>query len=421
MMALEGVASDILDSLTIALKEKITEFIPNLLKDLTPEIVNLARSSIEDYIINNDLLQHSVRDSLISYEEEVSTFTKNFAPTMNEQLNLREDAYWKFTRCERLLGLYNECMNSEPAYVPRKFRKDKFHVMSKEELDIVNKMELKEMQLQCEILTCRREEFLKRCSDIDKVVEDIVKKSNMSEKATQNRIARWHFIVKEDVETIHKKWDTQINGMRSSFEKDKTFLLKHQEDRLKKNVPTKQRHESRKDSNTIPTFFGHKMTDERDSSGSSLRSLINPEDDRKWSTVVSSPPQKSVNSVQNSSSSTEKPQNERKDTPDRVNSERCASLIDSPHNSKEIKSSKNLNQHPSHEPPSPIQETPLVTSIITETQLFPSPIPETQLDPSQVPETQLVPSPITETQLVSILCQNPHTRNLRSSTSQKEH
>ena len=77
MMALEGVASDILDSITIALKEKITEFIPNLLKDLTPEIVNLAKSSIEDYIINNDLLQHSVRDSLISYEEEVSTFTKN--------------------------------------------------------------------------------------------------------------------------------------------------------------------------------------------------------------------------------------------------------------------------------------------------------------------------------------------------------
>ena len=209
--------------------------------------------------------------------------------------------------------------------------------------------------------------------------------------------------------------------MRSSFEKDKTFLLKHQEDRLKKNVPTQQRHESRKDLNTIPTFFGHKMTDERDSSGSSLRSTINPEDDRKWSTVVSSPPQKSVKSVQNSSSSTEKPQNERKDTPDRVNSERCTSLIDSPHKSKEIKSSKNLNQHPSHEPPSPIPETPLVPSIITETQLFPSPIPETQLGPSPVPETQLVPSPITETQLVSILCQNPHTRNLRSSTSQKEH
>ena len=36
-------------------------------------------------------------------------------------------------------------------------------------------MELKEMQLQCDILTSRREEFLKRCSDIDEVVEDTVK------------------------------------------------------------------------------------------------------------------------------------------------------------------------------------------------------------------------------------------------------
>ena len=41
-------------------------------------------------------------------------------------------------------------------------------------------MELKEMQLQCEILTCRREEFSKRCSYIDKVVEETVKKSNIS-------------------------------------------------------------------------------------------------------------------------------------------------------------------------------------------------------------------------------------------------
>ena len=97
MMALVGVASDMLDSLTIAFKEKITEFFPNLLKDLTSEIVNLATSSIEDYIINNYLLQNSFRDSLISYEEEVSTFTKNFAPTVNEQLNLREDSHWKFT------------------------------------------------------------------------------------------------------------------------------------------------------------------------------------------------------------------------------------------------------------------------------------------------------------------------------------
>ena len=44
----------------------------------------------------------------------------------------------------------------------------------------------------------------KSCSDIDKVVEDIVKKGNMSERATQNRIARWHTLVKKDVETIYQ-------------------------------------------------------------------------------------------------------------------------------------------------------------------------------------------------------------------------
>ena len=245
-MALEGVTSDILDSVKVVLKDKIAELISVLLKELTPELLNLARDFIENYVIENDFVCLAVQNSLISFKEEVSSFNKKFSRIINEQLDMREDAYWKYARSERLLGLYNECINSEPCYIPREFRKDKFHVMSKEELDIVKKMELKEIQLQCEILSCRRDEFSKRCIDIEKEVENIVHQSNMSEKATKNRIARWHSLVMQDITKAEKKWDIKIDGMRAAYEKDKTTLLENQEKRLKTTHSTKS---------TIPSDF----------------------------------------------------------------------------------------------------------------------------------------------------------------------
>ena len=85
-MALEGVTSDILDSVKVVLKDKIAELIPMLLKELTPELLNLARDSIENYVIENDFVHLAVQNSLISFEEEVSSFNKNFSRIINEHL-----------------------------------------------------------------------------------------------------------------------------------------------------------------------------------------------------------------------------------------------------------------------------------------------------------------------------------------------
>ena len=62
--------------------------------------------------------------------------------------------------------------------------------MLKEELHIVNKMELKEFQSECEILTFRKEECYRCCVVMDKEVEDIINQSNMSTEAIHNRLKR---------------------------------------------------------------------------------------------------------------------------------------------------------------------------------------------------------------------------------------
>ena len=93
-------------------------------------------------------------------------------------------------------------------------------------------MELKEFQLECEILTCRKEEFYKRCVDIDKEVEDLINQSNMSTKATQNRLKRWQDLVQNDIKATNKKGEENIAFMKSAFEKDIVSLKQHQQSRI---------------------------------------------------------------------------------------------------------------------------------------------------------------------------------------------
>ena len=46
--------------------------------------------------------------------------------------------------------------------------------------------------------------------DIDKEVEDLINQSNMSTKATQNRLKRWQDLVQNDITTTNKKWDEKM-------------------------------------------------------------------------------------------------------------------------------------------------------------------------------------------------------------------
>ena len=62
---------------------------------------------------------------------------------------------YKFTSCERLLDLYGECLQEEPTYIPRKFRNDKTYLTSQEELNVVRKNDLNNLQSDRETLNLR--------------------------------------------------------------------------------------------------------------------------------------------------------------------------------------------------------------------------------------------------------------------------
>ena len=59
---------------------------------------------------------------------EMVTFDRLHGKIMDDFLIKREREYYKFARCENLLQLYEECLDSD--YVPKQFRSDKYFVMS---------------------------------------------------------------------------------------------------------------------------------------------------------------------------------------------------------------------------------------------------------------------------------------------------
>ena len=90
-MSLDEVSDSVMESLKVILKERLIELVPILMKEITPELIKHAKESIEDLIIDNNLLHETVKESLVSTEEEIKQFKNSFASLCNEKLVEREN------------------------------------------------------------------------------------------------------------------------------------------------------------------------------------------------------------------------------------------------------------------------------------------------------------------------------------------
>ena len=66
---------------------------------------------------------------------------------------------FKYLRCGKQILLYNEWLEEEPMYIPRKFRNDKVYTMNDQEKNIYSKLALEKLKTEMEILTNRPENF----------------------------------------------------------------------------------------------------------------------------------------------------------------------------------------------------------------------------------------------------------------------
>ena len=246
-MSLEGITNEVMETLKRLLIEKmielvptlladeITELIPTVLQEATPNIIARSKDMIEQFVISNsDTLKHTLSASFARTKAECKEFDKKHGRYIDRLLSDREKVYYKFARCKHMVILYDECLNGEQPYVPKKFRSDNYHVKTAEELDIVNRFDLEHFRGEREILRIRRDEYENECIAIDTKMIQLLEKANLSDDAEKKCLADWQKLIEQDITRIEKKRESKNNSTKRSFEKDKLFIAGHQRNRIKK-------------------------------------------------------------------------------------------------------------------------------------------------------------------------------------------
>ena len=105
---------------------------------------------------------------------DVNKFWEENSEKLCKDEGLRDNALRKAKRLESTLNLYHELLDTYPQYVPRKFRKDRYHIKCREELEVLQKREKNEMKSEMEILRLRLVRNQKRVQHQDDLFEIFV-------------------------------------------------------------------------------------------------------------------------------------------------------------------------------------------------------------------------------------------------------
>ena len=146
--------------------ENVFRVLPEILNDIFPVIMDkvsdIIKTNIKEYVPKPCL--NNSRDNNVKELEEF--MTSNNA-TQSNFIKKRKDEFYKYTRCDSLLNLHNDCLAEESIYIPRKFRQDPIHTMNDWEKLLYEKLNLEKLKTEREILTRRGEHFRVKLDSID--------------------------------------------------------------------------------------------------------------------------------------------------------------------------------------------------------------------------------------------------------------
>ena len=91
-------------------------------------------------------------------------------------------------------------MAEEPIYIPRKFRKDHFHVKSQAELNhIIISFEQQRFSSECEIMKLRLSQTEKEIESLDRSFNTLVDENNLCKNAKYLTEKRFQECISEDL------------------------------------------------------------------------------------------------------------------------------------------------------------------------------------------------------------------------------
>ena len=130
--------------------------LPEILQELVPLIIEKSEALINEKIMKGlETCGRNVPDNL-NVNKEVNSFIHRNNDHWPKELQKQKGVYYKFTRSDQLILMYNECLEEEPIYIQHKFRNDNTFTMNKQEKNIYFKFDLTKLKTEMEILTTRR-------------------------------------------------------------------------------------------------------------------------------------------------------------------------------------------------------------------------------------------------------------------------
>ena len=114
-----GFNNDQMEDIKQVLIQSIQDIIPGIVNDIAPTITeNLKHKLMSDA----DELEKMSKKRILALN-----YVQNQIKEWQEHLGRRSNKYWQYMRCVNNHDLYTECLEEEPRFIPRVFRKDKKH------------------------------------------------------------------------------------------------------------------------------------------------------------------------------------------------------------------------------------------------------------------------------------------------------
>ena len=209
------------------------------MKQLLPTITKLCKDVITKHFKETDIIENHIQTDHQD-KKDFEQFRSRNTRYLSQKLDERKDIYNQYVRTIKFSEVYTriiknnaECPDKSEIYVPRKFRKDDYYVMSKTELDAISRFEQERLKSERDILTLRSQEYLSRMEKIDADITNFIKSKNLSSSVHVLAINRWEQCVSQDSNKVDTEWYKKMNSTKEAFARDKEYYKKHQATRVK--------------------------------------------------------------------------------------------------------------------------------------------------------------------------------------------
>ena len=208
-----GLSDECIDDVKKTITDSITEMMPIIIEEIGPIIMNNISAKIKSDAEKLDEMNKKRKIALKYVQDNIKDWERT--------LENRNKTYWQYIRTVSTLDLYTECLEEEPMYIPRKFRKDKTHYRNAEEKREVERMNHERLKSEMQILQIRKSTYYNEMQHKDKEDEDFFRREITDPEILDNVLEIWNTSKKKDEEIVHEKWVKKNEGMRQNFEKDK--------------------------------------------------------------------------------------------------------------------------------------------------------------------------------------------------------